>query len=128
VKTKAIIMGAAGRDFHNFNMHFRGNSSYEVVAFTAAQIPGIQCSRFHLSCPHRSRQSQTSRQVTQILKSRGLRVAVIRHPMPYGDLTQQVWQRFATYADLDRYHCTIEEREEYAPHIDAGVVIYAGDD
>jgi predicted GTPase len=189
VKTKVIIIGAAGRDFHNFNMHFRGNSSYDVVAFTAAQIPGIQCrvyppelvgteypegiivypeedlprlidefgvdevvfaysdvsheyvmhkaslvlacgADFRLMGPKTTMlkasvpvvsicavrtgagKSQTSRQVTQILKSRGLRVAVIRHPMPYGDLTQQVWQRFATYADLDRYHCTIEEREE----------------
>jgi predicted GTPase len=198
-------MGAAGRDFHNFNMYFRGNKDYEVVAFTAAQIPGIQCRIyppelagegypdgilvypeedlpqlikefnvdevvfaysdvshvevmrkaslvlahgpcFRLMGPKKTMlkaslpvisvcavrtgagKSQTSRLIAKILKARGVRVVVLRHPMPYGDLTKQVWQRFATYDDLDRYNCTIEEREEYEPHLDNGVVVYAGVD
>jgi predicted GTPase len=198
-------MGAAGRDFHNFNVYFRNNDAYEVVAFTATQIPGIDCrnypvelagslypegipiypeeelpklikqhdidqvvfaysdvsheyvmhkasivlangSDFHLMGPKTtmikaevpvvsvcavrtgSGKSQTSRQVAKILKSRGLRVAVIRHPMPYGDLRKQVWERFASYEDLNMYECTIEEREEYEPHIDNGIVVYAGVD
>jgi predicted GTPase len=75
-----------------------------------------------------SGKSQTSRQVAKILRSRGLRVAVIRHPMPYGDLRKQVWERFASYEDLNMYECTIEEREEYEPHIDNGIVVYAGVD
>ncbi len=75
-----------------------------------------------------SGKSQTSRQVAKILKNKGLRVAVIRHPMPYGDLSKQVWQRFASYEDLDKYECTIEEREEYEPHIDNGIIVYAGVD
>ena len=202
---KVIIMGAAGRDFHNFNVYFRNNSQYDVVAFTAAQIPGIQCRVYppelagrdypsgipvypeeelprliseldvdqvvfaysdvsHEYVMHKaslvlangadfclmgpkttmlkarvpvvsvcavrtgSGKSQTSRQIAHILKNRGLRVVVIRHPMPYGDLVKQVWQRFATYQDLDKYDCTIEEREEYEPHIDSGIVVYAGVD
>ena len=206
MKTKVIIMGAAGRDFHNFNVHFRGNPRYEVVAFTAAQIPGIQCrvyppelagadypegilvypeeelprlisefgvdevvfaysdvsheyvmhkaslvlacgADFRLMGPKTtmlkakvpvisvcavrtgSGKSQTSRQIAQILKGKGLRVVVVRHPMPYGrDLAKQVWQRFATHVDLDSCDCTIEEREEYEPHVDSGVVVYAGVD
>jgi len=204
-KTKVIIMGAAGRDFHNFNVYFRDNGAYEVLAFTATQIPGIDCrnypvelagslypkgipiypeeelpklikqhdidqvvfaysdvsheyvmhkasmvlangSDFRLMGPKTtmikarvpvvsvcavrtgSGKSQTSRQVAKILKSRGLRVAVIRHPMPYGDLRKQVWERFASYEDLNMYECTIEEREEYEPHIDNGIVVYAGVD
>jgi predicted GTPase len=75
-----------------------------------------------------SGKSQTSRQVAKILKSKGLRVAAIRHPMPYGDLRKQIWQRFASYEDLDRNQCTIEEREEYEPHIDNGIIVYAGVD
>jgi predicted GTPase len=75
-----------------------------------------------------SGKSQTSRQVAKILKSRGLSVAAIRHPMPYGDLTKQICERFASYEDLDKYDCTIEEREEYEPHIDNGIVVYAGVD
>jgi predicted GTPase len=75
-----------------------------------------------------SGKSQTSRQVAKILKGKGLSVVVIRHPMPYGDLRRQICQRFATYEDLDKYECTIEEREEYEPHIDNGVVVYAGVD
>jgi len=198
-------MGAAGRDFHNFNVHFRNNSSYEVVAFTATQIPGIERRIYpkelagpnypngipilpeeelprlikenavdqivfaysdvsHEYVMHKasvalasgadfclmgpkttmlkatvpvvsvgavrtgSGKSQTSRQVANILKNKGLRVAVIRHPMPYGDLSKQVWQRFASYEDLDKYECTIEEREEYEPHIDNGIIVYAGVD
>ena len=198
-------MGAAGRDFHNFNVHFRNNSSYEVVAFTATQIPGIERRIYpkelagpnypngipilpeeelprlikenavdqivfaysdvsHEYVMHKasvalasgadfclmgpkttmlkatvpvvsvgavrtgSGKSQTSRQVAKILKNKGLRVAVIRHPMPYGDLSKQVWQRFASYEDLDKYECTIEEREEYEPHIDNGIIVYAGVD
>jgi predicted GTPase len=205
VPKKVIIMGAAGRDFHNFNVYYRSNDAYEVVAFTATQIPGIESRNyptelagpkypggipilpeselpklirendidevvfaysdvsheyvmheasivlankpdFRLMGPKTtmiksklpvvsvcavrtgSGKSQTSRSVAKILKSRGLRVAVIRHPMPYGDLRKQIWERFATYEDLDRYECTIEEREEYEPHIDSGIIVYAGVD
>jgi predicted GTPase len=204
-KVKVIIMGAAGRDFHNFNVFFRNNDAYEVVAFTATQIPGIegrtyptelagplypegipiypeedlprlikehdidQCifaysdiahevvmhkaslvlasgADFRLMGPKTtmlkskvpivsvcavrtgSGKSQTSRMVAKLLKSKGLRVAAIRHPMPYGDLREQVWQRFATYEDLNKHKCTIEEREEYEPHIDNGIIVYAGVD
>jgi predicted GTPase len=204
-KLKAIVMGAAGRDFHNFNVYFRDNSAYEVVAFTATQIPGIECRTYppelagsnypngipiypeeelprlirehdvdqvifaysdvsHETVMHKasivlangadfrlmgpkttmlgakvpvvsvgavrtgSGKSQTSRQVAKILKDKGLRVVVIRHPMPYGDLRKQVWERFASYEDLDKYECTIEEREEYEPHIDNGIIVYAGVD
>jgi predicted GTPase len=205
VRKKVIIMGAAGRDFHNFNVYFRESKSYRVVAFTATQIPGIQCRLYppelagssypegipvypEADLPRLIREldvgevffaysdvsnqdvmrkaavvlaegadftllgseatmlkadvpvisvcavrtgsgkSQTSRQIAEILKRKGLRVVVIRHPMPYGDLKKQVWQRYASYADLDRYECTIEEREEYEPHIDKGIVVYAGVD
>ena len=204
-KTRVIIMGAAGRDFHNFNVYFRNNDSYDVVAFTATQIPGIEGRRYptelagskypdgipiypeeelprlikendvdevvfaysdvsHEYVMHKasialangvdfrlmgpkttmlkakvpvvsvcavrtgSGKSQTSRQVAKILKIRGLRVAAIRHPMPYGDLRRQIWERFASYEDLDKYECTIEEREEYEPHIDNGIIVYAGVD
>ena len=202
---KVIIMGAAGRDFHNFNVFFRDNGAYDVVAFTATQIPGIEGRRYptelagskypngipiypeeelprlirehdadqvvfaysdvsHEYVMHKASQvlangadfrlmgpkttmlkaevpvvsvcavrtgsgkSQTSRQVAKILKSKGLNVAAVRHPMPYGDLTKQVCERFASYADLDKYECTIEEREEYEPHIDNGIIVYAGVD
>jgi len=205
MKKKVIIMGAAGRDFHNFNVYFRNNDAYEVVAFTATQIPGIEgriyppelagpnypkgipiypeeklpalikeynvdevvfaysdvsheyvmhkasialsCGAdFRLMGPKTtmlkskvpvvsvgavrtgSGKSQTSRQVAKILKNKGLRVVVIRHPMPYGDLRRQVCQRFASYEDLDKHNCTIEEREEYEPHIDNGIIVYAGVD
>ena len=205
MRKRIIIMGAAGRDFHNFNVHFRNNSDFEVVAFTAAQIPGIECRIYppelagdaypegipiypeeelpclitELSvdivffaysdvsnqevmrkaslvlsrnadfcllgledtmlranlpvlsiCAVRTGagKSQTSRRIAKILKDKGLRVVVIRHPMPYGDLKKQVCQRFASYADLDKYHCTLEEREEYEPHLDNGLVVYAGVD
>jgi predicted GTPase len=202
---KVLILGAAGRDFHNFNTYFRDNPHYRVVAFTATQIPDIEGRRYpaalagrlyprgipieaesemedliaahkvddvHLAysdlsheyvmhiasraqaaganfvllgpgdtmirsrrpvvsvCAVRtgSGKSQTSRKVASILKEKGRRVAAIRHPMPYGDLVKQKVQRFATYADLDRHECTIEEREEYEPHIDKGIVVYAGVD
>jgi predicted GTPase len=204
-KTRILIMGAAGRDFHNFNTYFRDNDAYEVVAFTATQIPNIDDRRYpaalagrlypsgipiypeseltnlikrhqidqvifaysdvsHETVMHKASQalaagadfrlmgpkytqlksvkpvvsigavrtgagkSQTTRRVTQILKELGYKVVAVRHPMPYGDLVKQAVQRFATYADLDRHDCTIEEREEYEPHIDRGVVIYAGVD
>jgi len=204
-KIKVIIMGAAGRDFHNFNVYFRDNDAYEVVAFTATQIPGIEGRPYptelagskypngipiyseeelaelirkhdvdqvvfaysdvsHEYVMHKASQvlangadfrlmgpkttmlnaevpvvsvcavrtgsgkSQTSRQVAKILKSKGLNVAAVRHPMPYGDLRKQVCERFASYSDLDRYECTIEEREEYEPHIDNGIIVYAGVD
>jgi len=205
MKKKVIIMGAAGRDFHNFNVHFRNNDDYEVVAFTATQIPGIEGriyppelagpkypkgipiypeeklpalikehdvdevifaysdvsheyvmhkASIALSCGADFRlmgtkttmlkakvpvvsigavrtgsgKSQTSRLVAKILKNKGLKVVAIRHPMPYGDLRKQICQRFASYEDLDKYDCTIEEREEYEPHIDNGIIVYAGVD
>jgi len=205
VRKKVIIMGAAGRDFHVFNTYFRDNDSYEVVAFTATQIPNIEGRKYpavlagklypdgipiypeeqleSLIKEHRADQvvfaysdvsheevmhkaslvlkagadfrlmgpkntmiksskpvisigavrtgvgkSQTTRRVCEILKKMGKRVVAIRHPMPYGDLSEQICQRFATYEDLDRYKCTIEEREEYEPHIDMGIVVYAGVD
>ncbi len=206
MKTKVIIMGAAGRDFHNFNVFFRNNPSYEILAFTAAQIPDIEGRKypkelagenypdgipiyaenelpvlikkfdadqvvlaysdlpyayvmeksavvnasgadFILMGPKNTMlksskpviavcavrtgcgKSQTSRKIFKILKGKGLKVSSIRHPMPYGpDLTKQVCERFASYDDLDRYNCTIEEREEYEPYIDMGGVVYAGVD
>jgi len=204
-KIKVIIMGAAGRDFHNFNVYFRNNSNYEVVAFTATQIPDIADRKYPIELsgplypkgiaiyleddlpnlikkneidqvilaysdlPHQyvmdkasivlasgadfrlmgpkntmlkskvpvvsicavrtgCGKSQTTRKVSEILKKLGYKIAVIRHPMPYGDLKEQIWQRYETYADLDRYNCTIEEREEYEPHIDRGNILYAGVD
>ena len=198
-------MGAAGRDFHNFNVYFRENSQYEVVAFTATQIPGIEGRVYppelagpnypngipiypeeelpelirkynvdevvfaysdvsHEYVMHRASialaagadfrlmgpsttmlkakvpvvsvcavrtgcgKSQTSRKVAKILKANGYRVVVVRHPMPYGDLRKQICQRFATFEDLDKYECTIEEREEYEPHLRNGIIVYAGVD
>jgi predicted GTPase len=202
---RIIIMGAAGRDFHNFNVYFRDNADYQVVAFTATQIPNIEGRVYptalagklypdgipiypekelqdliikhaidqvifaysdvsheyvmHLAsrvlaygpdfrlmgltttqiksskpvvsvCAARtgSGKSQTSRYVADRLIKMGYKVAAIRHPMPYGDLEQQAVQRFGTYEDLEKYDCTIEEREEYEPHIDRGVIVYAGVD
>jgi predicted GTPase len=202
---KTLIMGAAGRDFHNFNMFFRGNKDYEVVAFTATQIPDIEGRQYpkelagelypegipiyaeeelvnliqkhgvqqvvfaysdvpyevvmHKSaivnaagadfrlmgtnytqvkstkpvvsvCAVRtgSGKSQTTRRVSLILRQMGYKVAAIRHPMPYGNLVRQEVQRFADYDDLDEHETTIEEREEYEPHIDNGVIVYAGVD
>jgi len=202
---KVIIMGAAGRDFHNFNVFFRDNKNYEVIAFTAAQIPGIanrtypkdlagklypkgipiypekllpqtirkydvdevilaysdlsynevmnkasivlaegadfrlmgpsstmlKSKRFVISvCAVRtgSGKSPTSRKVCQLLKSKGIKFVVIRHPMPYGDLSKMAVQRFSTKSDLEKYGSTIEEREEYEPHLESGNVVYAGVD
>jgi len=202
---RVVIMGAAGRDFHNFNVVYRGNPNYRVVAFTATQIPDIEgrvypaslagpgypdgipivgenelaelirkeqvdevvfaysdvsheyvmhraslamaCGAdFRLLGPNStmlkasvpvvavtairtgSGKSQTTRRVAEILTSRGLKVVVVRHPMPYGNLEEQVVQRFASFEDLEKHRCTIEEREEYEPHIDRGNVVYAGVD
>src|SRR5467141_4193719 len=202
---RVIILGAAGRDFHNFNVCFRDDPAYRVVAFTATQIPGIETRKYPTSLAgelypegipifpeeelprlierfgaktcvfaysdvdysyvgHRiafanshgaeflllgaqetmlkakvpvvavcavrtgSGKSQTSRRVAGILRAHGKKVVVVRHPMPYGDLASQAVERFATYEDLDRYKTTIEEREEYEPHIDKGTVVYAGVD
>ncbi|HET9085368.1 MAG TPA: cyclic 2,3-diphosphoglycerate synthase [Candidatus Limnocylindrales bacterium] len=204
-RERVVIMGAAGRDFHDFNVVFRNDPSTEVVAFTATQIPGIAdrfypaelagilypagipivaeaeledlireedvttvvfaysdvshetvmhaASRvlaagadFKLLGPHRTMlqsrkpvvaicatrtgagKSQTTRYVASLLAAADLRPVVIRHPMPYGDLVRQRVQRYVSYADLDRYDTTIEEREEYEPHLDAGRVVYAGVD
>jgi len=204
-KRRILIMGAAGRDFHNFNVYFCGNSSYKVVAFTATQIPNIEGRVYpaelagdgypdgipihpeseliklvrelevdqvifaysdvsHEYVMHKASQvlaagadfrlmgakatmlesskpvvavcasrtgsgkSQTTRRVCDLLREMGKKVVVVRHPMPYGDLVEQACQRFATYEDLDRYGCTIEEREEYEPHIERGVIVYAGVD
>ncbi len=200
-----IIMGAAGRDFHNFNMVFRNNPSYNVVAFTAAQIPDIAGRKYpkelagrlypkgipiyaeeelpelikklganqvvfaysdvsHEYVMHKASavmangadfillgpdstmlksskpvisvcavrtgagKSQVSRKIAKMLINRGKKVAVIRHPMPYGNLKDQAVQRFANYEDLKKHSVTIEEREEYEPHIDNGIVVYAGVD
>lgn len=198
-------MGAAGRDFHNFNVCFRDDEMYEIVAFTATQIPDIEGRTYppelagpyypkgipihpedelielilklkvgqvifaYSDVPHEyvmhkassviaagagfsllgfeptaiasakplvsicavrtgSGKSQTTRRVCEILKTKGKQVVVIRHPMPYGDLVKQKVQRFATYEDLARNECTIEEMEEYEPHIDQGRIVYAGVD
>ena len=203
--TKIIIMGAAGRDFHNFNQVYRHDREVEVVAFTAAQISGIAnrrypaslagslypegipivdeteleslCLREQIDCvvfaysdlthaevmhlasramvagadflllgPEKTMlpakvpviavsavrtgcgKSQTTRWLSKLLRQKGLRVAVIRHPMPYGDLEKQVVQRFANKADLDVAECTLEEREEYEPHLEVGNIVYAGVD
>jgi predicted GTPase len=202
---RTLIMGAAGRDFHNFNVFFRDNPDYEVVAFTATQIPDIEGRTYptelagklypkgipifaetdllnlirekkvdqvifaYSDVPHEvvmhkasavlaagadfrlmgtkstqlksskplvsicavrtgSGKSQTTRRVSMILRSMGYKVAAIRHPMPYGNLVKQAVQRFADYSDLDKHECTIEEREEYEPHLDNGVIVYAGVD
>ncbi len=202
---RVVILGAAGRDFHNFNVYFRDDANYEVVAFTAAQIPDIDDRRYppelagerypngipieseaalaelirrervdlavfsysdvshehvmHVGstamaagasflllgprqtmldakvpvvaiCAARTGagKSQTSRRVAAILRGMGKRVVAVRHPMPYGDLRRQVAQRFATFEDLDRHEVTIEEREEYEPHLRAGSVVFAGVD
>ncbi|HUU44348.1 MAG TPA: cyclic 2,3-diphosphoglycerate synthase [Acidobacteriota bacterium] len=202
---RILIQGAAGRDFHNFNTMYRGKRGYEVVCFTAAQIPDIDDRKYpaklagkgypkgipiysedeleelivkyeidevvfsYSDVPHefvmhqasraiaagadftllgpaqtmiRSKKplvavcavrtgagkSQTTRRVCELLKERGLKVVAIRHPMPYGDLRKQICQRFAELSDLDKHECTIEEREEYEPHIVTGTIIYAGVD
>jgi predicted GTPase len=204
-KIRIVIMGAAGRDFHNFNTYFCDNARYEVVAFTATQIPNIEERQYppelagelypegipiypeeelddlirkqdvdqvvfsysdvsHEYVMHKaslvnaagadfrllgtkatmlesekpvvaicavrtgSGKSQTTRHVCDRLQAMGKKVVVVRHPMPYGDLVKQAVQRFADYDDLDKYDCTIEEREEYEPHLDRGVIVYAGVD
>jgi predicted GTPase len=204
-RERVVVMGAAGRDFHNFNVVYRGDASVEVIAFTATQIPGIAGRRYpaELAGPHypagipivpeaeletlvreqsvdtvvfaysdvshetvmhagsralaagadfailgpnrtmlRSRRpvlavgatrtgagkSQTTRYLAGMLADRGLTPVVVRHPMPYGDLAAQRVQRFETYADLERHDTTIEEREEYEPHLEAGRVVFAGVD
>jgi predicted GTPase len=205
LRTKVLIVGAAGRDFHNFNVAYRGRAAFEVVAFTATQIPNIDgrvypaelagelypegipirpeaelgdlirehaidevafsysdvthehvmhvASRalaagasFKLLSPHEtalasakpvvaicavrtgSGKSQTTRRIAALLRESGKRVAVLRHPMPYGDLTKQAVQRFERYEDLDAADCTIEEREEYEPHLAEGNLVFAGID
>lgn len=204
-RKRVIIMGAAGRDFHNFNTYYRGNEDYEVVAFTATQIPDIEgrkypvelagdlypegipiyaeeevpklikdlkvddCvfsysdvsyqhvmsvsaiveaagANFVLLGPKDTMiesskpvisvgavrtgcgKSQTSRRIIEILMAKGLKVVAIRHPMPYGDLVAQKVQRFAELSDLEKHNCTVEEMEEYEPHVVRGNVIYAGVD
>ncbi len=202
---KVVIMGAAGRDFHNFNVFFRDNTEYEVVAFTATQIPGIDDKRYpselsgslypsgipivseedlpdlireneisqvvfsysdisHEEVMHKASlvlslgadfkllgtkstmlsskvpvisicavrtgcgKSQTTRRICDILRTKGKRVVAIRHPMPYGNLVAQAVQRYETMEDLDKHDCTIEEREEYEPLINSGIIAYAGVD
>ncbi len=202
---RVVILGAAGRDFHNFNTVYRDNPDFQVVAFTATQIPDIAGRRYpaelagglypsgipifdeaeleaviarekpdvavfsysdvkHETVMHLASRcitlgvdfellgadktmikakvpviaitavrtgagkSQTTRYISNILKKLGKKVVAIRHPMPYGDLAKQACQRFAEYGDLDKHECTIEEREEYEPHIDNGFVIYSGVD
>jgi len=202
---KTVIMGAAGRDFHNFNVFFRKRPEYEVVAFTASQIPGIEQRTypsvlagplypkgiqivpedqlpklikdkdvelvilaysdlsyddvmhkasivgsngpdFMLMGPKSTMlkakvpvvsvcavrtgagKSTVSRAVSRVMKARGKKVIVVRHPMPYGELETEAIQRFATHEDMDKQQCTIEEREEYEPHIDEGNIVYAGVD
>lgn len=205
MRRRIVILGAAGRDFHNFNVLYRDREAFEVVAFTATQIPNIDGRRYpkelagklypdgipiesesdlvrivrelrvdeavfsysdvsheyvmHLAsrvqaagasftlpgrdqtmlrstkpviavCSARTGagKSQTTRRLSRLLRGRGRKVVVVRHPMPYGDLAKQRLQRFATYGDLEAQHCTIEEREEYEPHIVEGTIVYAGVD
>ena len=205
MQNRIVIIGAAGRDFHNFNVCYREDRSTQVVAFTAAQIPDIAGRRYpaelagtgypggipiyaeerleslireekvdqvvfsysdlsHVKvmnlasralaagadfvllsaertmlkskvpvvsvCATRTGcgKSPVSRRVAQLLKEQGLKVVAIRHPMPYGDLVKQAVQRFAVLEDMDRQKCTIEEREEYEPHVQAGTIVYAGAD
>ena len=204
-KIRTLIMGAAGRDFHNFNTFYRNNDLYDIVAFTATQIPNIEGRVYpselagtlypdgipihdeselvslirelgvdevvfsysdiqHIDVMHLGSmvnaagadfkmmginrtavssskpvigicavrtgcgKSQTTRRVSEILKKAGKKVAVIRHPMPYGDLSAQAVQRFSTIDDLEKHDCTIEEMEEYEPHINSGTIVYAGVD
>jgi len=205
MKKKVLIMGAAGRDFHNFNVFYKDNKDYEVVAFTATQIPNIEGRNYpkilsgklypkgipiypekdltdlikkykvdevvfsysdvsHEYIMHKAAEvvsagasfrllseeqtmlksskpvisvcavrtgcgkSQTTRKIAEILRSKGKKIVVIRHPMPYGDLSKQVCQRFSSYEDMKKANCTIEEMEEYEPHIREGTIVYAGVD
>jgi predicted GTPase len=202
---KVIIVGAAGRDFHNFNVYFRDNPRYRVIAFTAAQIPRIEGRLYppelagslypegipimreeemaglirenrvdlvafsysdvpHVEVMHKASiamaegadfillgatytmlrsgkpviavcavrtgcgKSQTTRKICSILRRNGKRIVVVRHPMPYGDLREQVVQRFESFGDFERARCTIEEREEYEPLVEQGIVVYGGID
>jgi predicted GTPase len=202
---RVIIVGAAGRDFHNFNVYFRGNPRYRVIAFTAAQIPNIEGRTYppelagelypdgipiypeedmsrlireyridlvafsysdvsYAEVMHKAAlamadgadfillgatytmlksnkpvvavcavrtgcgKSQTTRKIGQILQDRGKKIVVVRHPMPYGDLRKQAVQRFSAYDDFNLNRCTIEEREEYEPLVEQGIVVYAGID
>jgi predicted GTPase len=202
---KVIIMGAAGRDFHNFNIYFRDNTRYKVIGFTAAQIPDIEGRLYpralsgdlypegipiyseeqltdliqehkadlvafsysdipHVEVMHKASvamaggadfmligatytmlrskkpvvavcavrtgcgKSQTTRHVCDVIKGMGKKGVAIRHPMPYGDLTKQIVQRFSSYGDFEKHNCTIEEREEYEPLVAQGTVVYAGID
>ena len=201
--TNVVIMGAAGRDFHNFNTKFKDNPNYNVVAFTATQIPNIENRTYppelagklypdgipilpettileiiqnhninlvvfsysdvkHSYVMHKASEilaaganfmlmgetpikstkpiisvcavrtgcgkSQTTRYLCQILKEMGKKVVAIRHPMPYGDLSKQIVQRFSCYKDFETHNCTIEEREEYEPLVSQGTIVYAGVD
>ncbi len=205
MKRRVLILGAAGRDFHNFNTYFRDNENYEVIGFTATQIPDIAGRRYppglagklypdgipiyeekdleklvmekkidevyfsysdvsHEDVMHLASRAQSAgasyvllgpkdtmlksskrviavcavrtgcgkspltKRITGILKDKGKKAVVIRHPMPYGDLSKQAVQRFETLEDLDKHECTIEEREEYEPHIRNGIIVYAGVD
>lgn len=202
---KVIIMGAAGRDFHNFNIYFRDNPRYKVIAFTAAQIPSIEgrlyppelAGKFypegipiypgnrlaelirkdkvdlvafsysdvpHVEVMHKASivmaegadfiligatytmlrskkpvvavcavrtgagKSQTTRKVCEIIRRLNKKIVVVRHPMPYGNLKTQIVQRFSAYEDFERHRCTLEEREEYEPLVEQGIVVYAGID
>jgi predicted GTPase len=202
---KVVIMGAAGRDFHNFNVYFKDNKRYDVIAFTAAQIPDIAGRLYppelagklyaegipihpeaelaelirkhkvdlvafsysdvpHVEVMHKASlamaegadfiligapytmlkskkpvvavcavrtgcgKSQTTRRVCEIVKGLGKKAVVVRHPMPYGDLRKQIVQRYSTYEDFEKHQCTIEEREEYEPLVEQGIVVYAGID
>jgi predicted GTPase len=202
---KVVIMGAAGRDFHNFNVYFKDNKRYNVIAFTAAQIPDIAGRLYppelsgnlypegipihpegelaglirkhkvdlvafsysdvpHVEVMHKASlamaegadfiligapytmlkskkpvvavcavrtgcgKSQTTRRVCEIVKGLGKKAVVVRHPMPYGDLRNQIIQRYSTYEDFEKHQCTIEEREEYEPLVEQGIVVYAGID
>ncbi|MGD9043891.1 MAG: cyclic 2,3-diphosphoglycerate synthase [Desulfobacterales bacterium] len=202
---KVVIMGAAGRDFHNFNVYFKDNKRYRVIAFTAAQIPDIAGRLYppelsgnlypdgipihpegrltelirkhevdlvafsysdvpHVEVMHKASlamaegadfiligapytmlkskkpvvavcavrtgcgKSQTTRRVCEIVKGLGKKAVVVRHPMPYGDLKNQIVQRYSTYEDFEKHQCTIEEREEYEPLVEQGIVVYAGID
>ncbi len=147
-----VIMGAGGRDFHDFNTVFRDDPETRVVAFTATQIPGIAGRTYPPApisrlvgpratmlrsakpvvavCAVRTGagKSQTSRRVGRLLLDAGLRVALVRHPMPYGDLKRMRVQRFASMAEIDASNPTIEEREEYEEPVRQGMVMYAGVD
>jgi predicted GTPase len=149
---RTIIMGAAGRDFHNFNVLYRDRPQYNVVAFTATQIPNIDGRRYPASLAgdlypggipiHPESELEAlihSQKVDEVVFSysdvpynyvmdRCSLVNAVRHPMPYGDLARQKVQRFATLADLEKHKCTIEEIEEYEPHIANGTIVYAGVD